>query len=349
MSSSTSSRHGLLASQTQRAWINVAKGNPADVLVIDEKRPIPTQLADGEVLIKVQAAALNPVPLVPELDYSGIVVDSNGTHLKDGQAVFGMIPGPPIALRSAPLTGTLAQYIRVPATCAIPRPTNIKATEAAGVGACGTTAYQALFSLAKLEPGQHVFVNGGSTSVGIFAIQLAKAIGCRVTATASGKNGDFLKSIGVDKFVDYTLGPLDQQLVKDLPSPKFHVMLEAVGNLDIDLFTQSESYLAPGGTFVTVGPQPEGFGLNDMFALGRYGWGVAKPAWLCGASRTWRMLRVEYNQEDLAAVAQYISEGKIKPIVDSVYDFDDALKAYERIMTKRAVGKVVVKIDPEAD
>ncbi|THH01706.1 hypothetical protein EW026_g1039 [Hermanssonia centrifuga] len=346
MSSSTPSHHGLFASQTQRAWINVAKGDPSDVLVIDDKRPIPTQLADGEVLIKVQAAALNPVgyklmqmvpnfiarrPLVPELDYSGIVVDSNGTELKDGQAVFGMIPGPPIALRSAPLTGTLAQYIRVPATCAIPRPTNIKATEAAGVGACGTTAYQALFSLAKLEPGQHVFVNGGSTSVGIFAIQLAKAIGCKVTATASGKNGDFLKSIGVDKFIDYTLGPLDQQLVKDLPSPKFHVMLEAVGNLDIDLFTR------------------KGLGLNDMFAIGRYGWGVAKPAWLCGASRTWRMLRVEYNQEDLAAVAQYISEGKVKPIVDSVYDFDDALKAYERIMTKRAVGKVVVKIDPEAD
>ncbi len=65
-------------------------------------------------------------------------------------------------------------------------------------------------------------------------------------------------------------------------------MLEAVGNLDIDLFTRSESYLAPGGTFVTVGPQPEGLGLNDMFAIGRYGWGVAKPAWLCGASRTWR-------------------------------------------------------------
>ncbi len=61
MSSCTPSHHGLLASQTQRAWTNVAKGDPSDVLVIDDKRPIPTQLADGEVLIKVQAAALNPV------------------------------------------------------------------------------------------------------------------------------------------------------------------------------------------------------------------------------------------------------------------------------------------------
>ena len=74
----------------------------------------------------------------------------------------------------------------------------MKATEAAGLGLAGLTAYQALFKVAMLEPGQSIFINGGSTAVGIYAIQLAKAIGCIVTVSASGKRKELMHSLGVD-------------------------------------------------------------------------------------------------------------------------------------------------------
>lgn len=94
--------------------------------------------------------------------------------------------------------GALAQYIVVRAEDVALRPANINPTQAAGIALVAQTAHQALFDIAKLEPGQSLFINGGSTAVGYSAIQLAKAIGCKVTVTASGKNEDFVKSLGAD-------------------------------------------------------------------------------------------------------------------------------------------------------
>ena len=81
----------------------------------------------------------------------------------------------------------------------LPKPSQLKTTEAAGLGLVGATAYHAIFHDLKLEPHQHLFINGGSTAVGIFAIQLTKALGCMVTVSASGKKEEFLRSLGVDK------------------------------------------------------------------------------------------------------------------------------------------------------
>lgn len=92
----------------------------------------------------------------------------------------------------------MCQYTRVPAQLVMPKPPSLKTTEAAGIGLAGATAYHALFHDLKLEPGQSLFINGGSTSVGIFAIQLAKANGCTVTVTGSTRKEEFLRSLGVD-------------------------------------------------------------------------------------------------------------------------------------------------------
>ena len=163
-----------------------------------------------------------------------------------------------------------------------------------------------LFAIAKLEPGQSVFINGGSTSVGIFAIQLAKATGCTVTAAASTKREDFLKSIGVDRvsivcdqrarylthlpfrqFIDYTKGPVYEQLERDPPTPKFHVFIEAVGNTELELYTHSPAYLAPGGIFISVGPQPDG--LKGIPHLLHYVFETyMRPVFLGGTPRTYK-------------------------------------------------------------
>lgn len=344
--------------QKQTVWYVTAKGEPSKVLRLDKDVPVPT-LTKGEVLVKVQAAALNPVgykmmkllpgfilkrPYIPEYDLAGVIVDTNGSEFQNGDEVFGFLPVP-LTLKTR--YGTLAQYTHLPASHVVRRPTNVTPTQAAGIPLAALTAYQGLFDVAHLEPEQRVFINGGSTSVGAFAIQLAKAIGCKVTASASGKNEQFVRSLGADEFIDYTKGPLHVTITENALSPKYHVIFETVGLMDSALYTNSEAYLAPGGTFVSTGPQPKGF---DVVGIGKIIWKIfLQPSWLGGTKRAWKMVNVTNERKDLEKVAEFVAEGKVKPLVDSVYAFEDTVKAYDRIMTGRATGKVVIKVDPDVD
>ena len=133
---------------------------------------------------------------IAESDFAGEIVDPNGCdRFRVGDRVFGTISSL-VAFRTG--QGALAQYMFGPADTIVHRPESIPVREASGISVVAVTAYQALFDVGNLQPGQKVFINGGSTSVGIYAIQLAKAIGCEVHASASGKNEDFLKNLGVD-------------------------------------------------------------------------------------------------------------------------------------------------------
>ncbi|OCH89445.1 NAD(P)-binding protein [Obba rivulosa] len=344
---------------TMRAWRVVRKGEPSKALQFDENVPVPSKLSPGDVLVKVQAAALNPVgyklmkllpnfiakrPHIAEYDLAGVVVDGNGTKWKAGDAVYGMITSQQTMKTRQ---GALAEYTGLPASNLLARPSSVPPTQAAGLTLAGLTAYQCLFRVGGLEPGQSVFVNGGSTAVGAFAIQLAKAVGCTVAASASGKNEQFVKSLGADEFFDYTKEPLHKQLEARAPSPKYHLIVEAVGLIDLSIYTHSEAYLAPGGAFVSVGPQPNGF---DVPAISKLLWDAfLKPTWLGGTKRAFKIIRVTLVEEDMQAFGKYVEEGKVKAPVDSVYEFRDVLKAYERMMTGRATGKIIVKVDPEAE
>lgn len=115
--------------------------------------------------------------------------------------------------------GSMCEYARVPAQLVVPRAPNVKATEAAGLGLAGCTAYHALFHVLKVEPGQSVFINGGSTAVGMFAIQLAKANGCTVTATGSEKKEEVLRSLGVDRVSILGLLVLQSRTDASFPPP----------------------------------------------------------------------------------------------------------------------------------
>ncbi|KAI0639459.1 NAD-P-binding protein [Trametes polyzona] len=341
---------------TQKAWRVTRRGKPQDVLALSDA-PVPTKLRKGEVLVKVQAAALNPVGyktmgLVPgfllrrlnavEFDLAGVVVDGNGSEFKEGDEVYGWIPVPQ-NMRTR--QGALAQYTRLPAVNLARRPKGITATQAAGFCLAGQTAYQAIVDMANVEEGQSVFVNGGSTAVGSFAIQIAKARGARVAASASGKNEAYVRSLGADEFFDYTKAPLHEQLIAANVTPKYHVFLEAVGILDPALFVHSPAYLAPNGVFLSVGPQGSALGQIASFA-----WNVVlRPGFLGGVKRKWRLIMLKPVPEDLKDFARLVEEGKVRPLVDSVFAFEDAPKAYDRLMSKRATGKVVVKVDPTAE
>ena len=272
---------------------------------------------------------------------AGEVVDANGSpRFKVEDQVFGAIPVPE-SFKSG--QGALAQYAYVPASAITHRPENISPNEASGIAIVAITAYAAVYQIGKLEAGQRIFINGGSTSVGMYVIQFAKALGCKVYASASGKNEDFLKSLGVDvvriypprrfrpltggQFYDYTKQPIHEALVQNPPSSKFDVILEAVGRACVPLFTHSEAYLAPNGTYISVGPTPDGVGETLSLI-----WNVfMRPKWAGGTKRQFqyvpnpplsslttlsvnflsnRLLRAQKGAEVLAEITKMIADGE---------------------------------------
>ena len=198
--------------RTQRVWRAVRKGTPQDGLQFDSAARISAELQPGEILVKVAAAALNPVgykllaflpnwiagrPHIAESDLAGTVVRSACPSHPVGQRVFGYIP---VSLHIGRKTkeGALAEYTRIPGDHVAKIPDDFPTVDAAGITMAAETALQCLTTYAGIEAGQTIFINGGSSSVGIFAIQIAKILGCTVWAAASARNKDFVMSYGAD-------------------------------------------------------------------------------------------------------------------------------------------------------
>src|SRR6202011_5884841 len=128
------------------------------------------------------------------------------------------------------------------------KPKNIKFEEAAAVPLAATTAWQALVDTAKIDKGQTVLIHGGSGGVGSFAIQIAKARGAKVIATAATQNQDLLKQLGVDQPIDYTTTKFED-VVKDVD-----VVLNAVRG---DTLARSYGVVKKGGIIVSITGQPD--------------------------------------------------------------------------------------------
>src|SRR6266487_575999 len=182
-----------------------------EVLKFEEiPRPEPNE---DEVLVRVIASSVNPadpltlsgkyarefgthLPLIPGYDIAGVIekTGTNVTKLKVGDGVYGY----------PTFGGGWADYVTVKEWEVAAKPKSLKFVEAAAVPMGALTAWQALVDVAKLQPGQTILIHGGSGGVGSFAIQIAKARGARVIATASTANQDLLKQLGADVAVDYT-------------------------------------------------------------------------------------------------------------------------------------------------
>jgi len=282
-------------------------------------------------------------PRTAEQDFQGVVVAQRGTTgCQVGDEVFGWVPA---SMSQVTSQGALSEYIRVRADHVAKKPKNISAVEAAGVATSALTAWQMLFKHAQIKEGDHIFVNGGTTSVGMWAIQIAKANGCRVTATTSGKNYEWLKeTLHVDTVIDYTkIDSLSDNLAENPPEPLFNGIIDCVGT-DNNLYTNSPAYLVPKGVVVSTGPDMTNFigSVSQSIALAGH---LVRPTWLGGTGRAFSVVLVENSRAELQNLAGLIEEGKINPVVDSVFKFDEVLQAYDRIMSKHTRGKVVIVLD----
>jgi NADPH:quinone reductase-like Zn-dependent oxidoreductase len=312
------------AKPTMKAIVVHEYGGPEVLKYEDVPRPEPKE---DQVLVRVIAAGVNPVddasrspkyakffgitlPFIPGYDIAGVVERTGAkiTRFKTGDSVYAYL-----SLKDG---GGYAEYAVATEVEAAPKPKSIGFVEAAGVPVVALTAWQALIDTAKLSAGQTVLIHGGSGGVGSFAIQIAKARGAKVIATASTANQDLLKQLGADVAIDYTKQKFED-VAKDVD-----VVLDSVGK---DTLARSYGVMKKGGFIVTLVAR------IDQGELDKHG--------IRGAS-----LGVEPNSNELAEIGKLIEEKKIKVVVSQTLRLADAAKAQEQVATGHTRGKIVLKV-----
>jgi NADPH:quinone reductase-like Zn-dependent oxidoreductase len=299
-------------------------GSPEVLRYEDAPRPVP---GAGEVLVRVHAAAINPVdwkiraghvknwlqytlPMISGWDFSGVVesVGPDAGSWKPGDEVFGR---PDISR-----DGAYAEYIAVRASEIAFKPKSIDDVHAAAIPLAALTAWQALFDTAGLSAGQRVLIHAAAGGVGNFAVQLAKWKGAWVAGTASGRNQEFLRELGVDQPVNYETTRFEE-VVRGVD-----VVLDTLAGE-----TRSRSWrtLKPGGILVSILGQPQ---VEEAAARGVRGAGIM----------------VQPNASELAEIAGLVDSGKLKVFVDAVFPLAEASKAHELSETGHVRGKVVLKV-----
>jgi NADPH:quinone reductase-like Zn-dependent oxidoreductase len=301
-----------------------------------------------QYLVQVVAAALNPIdykpaelplvgrlavrkPATPGLDFAGYLVASpSGSKLKRGQLVFGLTGTTPLA------GGALSQLAITQTQQIVAVPEGVEdVTAFATIGVAGLTAYQTL--VPHVKPGDRVFINGGSGGTGVFGIQIAKVLGCYVATTCSTANIELCQTLGADRVIDYK----KESVVDTLKSvDDFDHVIDNVGS-DTSLYWKCHEYTKPGALYIHVGgelsPAYVANGLRRRFL----------PGFLGGGKREARGFFAQPKPADLEQIVAWMVEGRIKPVIDSKFPFEQAPRALERLKTGRARGKIVVEVSSE--
>lgn len=291
--------------------------------------PVPHCTPDS-VQIRVFAAALNPIdievrnghfrlfsgrrfPRIPACDFAGEIV-ATGSRVRDfqvGQRVFGMRP----TLRG----GALGEYLCMKTTGIGLIPESLSWEEAAGLPLAALTALQSLRDLVGVQAGARVLINGASGGVGVFAIQIARAMGATVVGVCSHRNLGLVTKLGADEVIDYTQTDLRQT------DRQFDVIFDVYGNQS---FPRIRHLLVPGGRHVTTIPSPRNFRYALMSRFQR---------------EHARVVMVRSLTADLDQLSAWIRTGDLRPVIDRVYEITAATEAFEYLETRRARGKVVLR------
>ena len=303
----------------------------------------PTPQAN-DVLIAVKAAAINPIdksiilgnlqgmlpiplPSTSAYDVSGIIVEkgNNVSDFEIGDLVYSRVPQEQM--------GTLAELVLVTSEAVSKKPGNISFEEAASLPLAALTALQSL-EYASIKSNDKVLIHAGSGGVGSFAIQYAKAKGAYVYTTTSTNNVAWVKELGADRVIDYKTEDY-KNIVKDAD-----IVFDTLGkNYSVESF----QVVKKGGIVVSVvGPLDEESA--KMFGIPDY----KLPEGIANASSEknaeYKFIFMHPNGAHLNDIKSMIEDDKIKPIVDKVYLFSEAIEAFEHLATGRAKGKIVIKI-----
>jgi NADPH:quinone reductase-like Zn-dependent oxidoreductase len=313
----------------------------ADVVRIESiERPVPS---DHGLLVRVHATSINPLdwhyvhgepyilradsgwgaPHDPSLgtDFAGTVeaVGKLVTRFKPGDEVFGAGHA------------TFAQYLRIPEDAAVARkPASLNFEQAAATPVAGITALQALRDHGQLRAGQKVLINGAGGGVGTFAVQIAKAMGADVTAVTNSRSLELMRSLGADHVIDYSRQDFT------LGTTRYDLILDMSGNQSL---SACRRVMTANGIYIFAGNTSKGSWAGPMAGLGK--------ALIVSKFVNQKVVAfmADTNPADLAILADMLQAGKVKPVIDRQYRFDQIAAAIRYQETEHARGKVVVTID----
>ncbi|QYA26946.1 NADP-dependent oxidoreductase [Gramella sp. MT6] len=317
-------------------------GEIKDGLAIKEvKKPT---IKSKDILVKVKAAALNPIdykivqghlkdmvpldlPCTIGFDVSGVVIEK-GDEVEDfevGDEIFSRVPQEQM--------GTVAEFVTIKSELVAKKPTNISFEKASGLPLTGLTAMQALENVG-IKKDDRILIHAGSGGVGSLAIQYAKKKGAIVYTTTSTKNVDWVKALGADRVIDYTKEDY-KEVAKNLD-----IVFDTIG--DEHTFDAFKIIKDGGKVSTIVGPPDEEtarqMGIKDYELPEKLAKLIEKK------SAVYKLTWMQPNAEQLKEIKAMVENGDIKPIVDLIYSFEDAVDAYEYLAKGKARGKVIVSI-----
>ena len=322
-----------------KAWFIDRIGEPRDVLTLRdaEKR----DLADSEVRIQLKAAALNffdilqcqgkyqekhEPPFTPGAEMAGIVEESKSAEFKVGQKVLA-IPLLP--------NGGLAQFVTVHERDVFAIPEEMSFESAAALFITYQTAYYALHNRGQLQPGDVLLVHAGAGGVGSAAIQLGKAAGAYVIATAGSDDKlDICKKLGADQVINYRTESFIEVVKEATKGGGANVIFDPVGG---DVFDQSRKCIAFEGRILTIGfaggriPEaPVNHALIKNYSIVGVHFGLFRKLY---------PKKVKHLHEQLM---QLFKEGKIDPLIYRLYDFAEVPAALDELADRQTYGKLII-------
>jgi NADPH:quinone reductase-like Zn-dependent oxidoreductase len=327
-----------------KAWTIQRYGSP-DVLDLTEiDKPVP---GDAEVLVRVRTTSANPYdwhnirgePLIGRLmggglglrspklsilgaDVAGQVeaVGKDVTEFRPGDEVFAVLK-----------QGGFAEYVCVPEGELAPKPKNLSFEQAAAVPMAANTALLGLRDKGRIQPGQKVLINGASGGVGTFAVQIARAFGTEVTGVCSTRNMDLVRSIGADEVIDYTT----QDFTRN--GQRYDLLLDIAGSRSV---SACRRVLTPTGTYVVVGG-PAGRWLQPVRHVVSV---IAVSPFVPQRMVAADAYRCRQNKQNLKTLTEFIEDGKITPVIDRRYPFEEIPAAVRYQEQGHAAGKVVIAL-----
>ncbi|OKL39099.1 NAD(P)H-quinone oxidoreductase [Pontibacter flavimaris] len=316
-------------------------GGPEQLILGEHEQPLPDP---NELLVKVHATALNradtlqrqgkyPPPKgaspILGLEVAGEVVEAgiNCTKYKKGDKVFGLLPG-----------GGYAEYAVIDEAMAMPVPENLSMEQAAAIPEVFLTAWQALAWLGKLQTGERALIHAGASGVGTAAIQLARALQAEVLVTASEQKIQACLELGAHKAINYKEVPFEDEVLAHTNSEGVDVIVDFIAG---PYFNQNLDCLRLDGRLVILASLGGGkVGEVDLRKI------LSKRLQVIGS--TLRSRSKDYQirlTEDMSRFAlPLFREGKLKPVVDSVYDWKDVAEAHRYMEQNRNIGKIVLRV-----
>ncbi|MCO5999724.1 NADP-dependent oxidoreductase [Actinoallomurus rhizosphaericola] len=299
-------------------------GGPEVLTIVDapEPRPIPT-----EVLVRVKAIGLNPLearlragefpligrpPFILGWDVSGVVEEAQTWRFRPGDEVFGL----PMFPRAA---NAYAEAVAAPALHLVRKPASLSHVEASALPAVGLTAWQGLVDLAGVTEGDRVLIHGGGGGVGHVAIQIAKALGAHVIATASGSKREFVEGLGADEVIDYTAVDFTE-VAGDVD-----VVLDTIGG---DTVERSLNVLRPGGHLVTAVAE------SDAELAAKYE----------AAGMRFSGIVVEPDPVGLRGLVDLVEQGRLRVHVQETFPFERVADAHRLLDGGHLQGKLVLTL-----